>query len=208
MRSTLCEKHIKPGSFARLFCGLIVCAVISAPSIGLTQAAAVESLGSRSCSDLLASRDNDETLYAGFGAWISGYLTAANAYEPNTFDLTPWQPPQLVTAQIATACASNPDISVAQAAVSYVTYLRGNRMTEPSRLLRVNAGGRALFIYESVLADVREVLTEKGQSITDPDGTYGESFGNAMLLYQRESELTETGLPDTPTLIKLFADRY
>lgn len=164
----------------------------------------MESLGVRPCAELIAAQETDETLYAAFGVWIGGYLTAANAYEADTFDLTPWQPVELATAQITVACKQQEKATIAAVTASYVQYLKAGRLTESSPLIRLRAGERAMFIYRAVLDDIRTRLVANGATITDPLGEYGNSFGQAMLAYQRENQLPETGLPDTRTLTRLF----
>lgn len=194
----------KPGVFARLFCCLVGGWLILAPGISTAQSAAVESLGVRSCADLIKAQADDETLYAAFGVWIGGYLTAANAYEADTFDLTPWQPVELATAQIAVACKQQEDATVAAATASYVKYLKDQRLTESSNLIRLRAGDKAMFLYKSVLADVRARLEAQGASIASPEGQFGASFGRAIQSYQRENGLPETGLPDVQTMLSLY----
>lgn len=206
MADRLIENRKKPGVIARLFSCLGAGILCVAPTFASAQSAAVESLGVRPCTELIEARDADKTLYAAFGVWIGGYLTAANAYEADTFDLTPWQPVELATAQITIACKQQETATIAAVTASYVKYLKDGRLTESSPLIRLRAGDRAMFIYRSVLRDVRTKLEANGASITDPAGEYGNSFGQAMLAYQRENSLPQSGLPDTLTLTRLFAE--
>lgn len=196
----------KPGVIARLFSCLGAIVLTLAPVAAVAQAAAVESLGVRRCADLIKAQADDETLYAAYGVWIGGYLTAANAYEADTFDLTPWQPVELATAQIAIACKQQEQATIAAVTASYVQYLKDGRLTENSPLIRLRANDRAMFIYRAVLDDIRERLVASGATITDPEGKFGNSFGQAMLAYQRSNDLPETGLPDARTLTRLFAE--
>ncbi|MEO0379379.1 MAG: peptidoglycan-binding domain-containing protein [Pseudomonadota bacterium] len=183
---------------------MLVLTPVAASAQSDAQSAAVESLGTRPCSALIAAQTEDETLYGAFGVWIGGYLTAANAYEDSTFDLTPWQPVELATAQIAVACKQQEDATIAAVTASYVKFLKDQRLTEKSELLRLRAGDQAMFIYVSVLADIRARLEAQGLTITDPEGEFGASFGRVLQRYQRENNLAETGLPDTRTLILLY----
>ena len=178
--------------------------LVIAPTPASAQSAAVESLGARPCADLTKAQEADTTLYAACGVWIGGYLTAANAYEDDTFDLTPWQTIELATAQIAAACGRQPDATIAAATASYVQYLKAARLAEPSPLIQLRAGDRAMFIYRTVLEDIRARLQAGGSVISEPEGEFGPTFGAALLRYQRENDLPETGLPDTPTLLKLM----
>ena len=174
------------------------------PAFAAAQDAAVESLGARRCADLVRAQNEDQTLYAAFGVWIGGYLSAANAYEENTFDLTPWQPIELATLQIAAACRQRQDATIAAATASFVSYLKDQRLTESSELILLRGEDRTVSIYRSVLADVRARLEAGGEIILEPIGAFGPSFGMALERFQKANGLPETGLPDTPTLLKLM----
>ncbi len=198
------ETWKKPGLVARLFSCLAALVLTVAPTLTSAQSAAVESLGARRCADLIEAQKTDDTLYAAFGVWIGGYLTAANAYEDDTFDLTPWQPVELATAQIAVACRQQEDATIAAATASYVKYLKAARLSEPSPLIQLRGDGKAMFIYRAVLEDIRARLQARGSVIAEPEGEFGQTFGAAVQKFQRENDLPETGLPDTSTLLKLF----
>lgn len=204
MADRLIENRKKPGLVARLFSCLGASVLCLAANAASAQSAAVESLGVRPCGELIKAQETDETLYAAFGVWIGGYLTAANAYEADTFDLTPWQPVELAAAQITVACKQQETATVAAVMASYVQYLKAGRLTESSNLIRLRAGDKAMFIYSVVLDDIRARLEANGATITDPEGTYGNTFGRAVLTYQRANQLPQTGLPDTRTLTQLF----
>src|SRR3546814_13851448 len=51
---------------------------------------AVEDAGRALCPVFVKARAEKSEAYARYVGFIEGYLTAANRYEPNTFDLTPW----------------------------------------------------------------------------------------------------------------------
>lgn len=194
----------RPGAIARFSFVAVMACMLVVPSSGWAQLAATESLGVRRCADLVDAQKNNPDLYAGFGAWIGGYLTAANAYEADTFDLTPWQPLELITAQVTAACAKQPGEPIVRAVASYVRYLEKARLTKNSPLVRAQVNESAVFIYEAVLNDVRRRLLAMGAKITDPMGEFGESFSASLREYQQSNDLPRTGLPDTPTLMLLL----
>src|SRR3546814_21201959 len=51
---------------------------------------AVEEAGRALCPVFVKARAEKSEAYARYVGFIEGYLTAANRYEPNTFELTPW----------------------------------------------------------------------------------------------------------------------
>lgn len=179
-----------------------VLALLASPAVA--QQGSVESLGARSCAELVEARDSNPEAFAGFTAWIGGFLSATNALQANTFDLTPWQPIELAAAQLANACKQQPDAHVVAAMVEYIRFLHPSRLTEPSEMIQVRNGQQAVFVYKAVLADIRTKLTTAGAKITDPVGTYGDSFGKAVLAFQSSQSLKQTGLPDLATLIVLY----
>lgn len=195
----------RPGKTARLSFYILLAGLLFAPSLSQAQLAATESLGVRRCSDLVEAQKNNADLYAGFGAWIGGYLSAANAYEANTFDLTPWQPLELITAQITAACAKKPDEPIVRAVVSYVRFMHPGRLKNSTPLVRAQVNDSVVFIYRSVLTDVRNRLTALGQQISDPSGEFGESFAKSLRAFQERNGLPKSGLPDTQTMIHLYS---
>ena len=164
-------------------------------------ASAVDGLGTRTCAAVLEARDTDKNLYFALASWVNGYVTAANGYEADTFDLTPWQTPEFTMAQIANSCAANKDAKLAQVVVAYVRYLKASRLQKPSPLVSVGNDKIKTFVYQDVLRQLKARLDAAGLDTGDKPATeYGTAFQNAVVSYQSQNGLRVTGLPDIATL--------
>ncbi|WP_169052603.1 HdeA/HdeB family chaperone [Pseudooceanicola onchidii] len=175
---------------------------LSAPA--MAQTAAVEGAGAMMCADLIKARDTqDQDRYSAAAHWVLGYLTAASGYSEDTFDLTPWQTPDIIMAQISQFCGQNPDKPLVQATVTYVNYLKPQRLTEPEQLVELRQGTAALTVYASVLTQVQEKLVALGRLEAVPEG-FDQPTAEAIRTLQGEAKLPETGLPDGRTILHLF----
>src|SRR5690606_16506020 len=74
---------------------------------------ALEESGRATCAMYARARAGSPQATARYIGFIEGYLTAANRYEPNTFDLTPWHTPEAFALILDEHCAKNPDEALA-----------------------------------------------------------------------------------------------
>lgn len=167
------------------------------------QSGAIEGPGTQPCKKLVEVRSNDKSGYVAFGAWLSGFLAAANVYEKETYDLTPWQPLEVSLAQVVAFCEANPEQPVINGVSAYITYLRPNRLTEKSDLIEVRNGDKSLRIYEEMIVRIRATLRKGGY--LEEDGTgFDASVVTALARYQRDQGVSRSGLPDVRTMLKMF----
>ena len=184
------------------FIPLVLAAAMTstAPGTVVAQSGAVEGPGAQPCAMLTEAQAEAGATYGGFGAFLAGFLMASNAYEDDTFDLTPWQPVEVSLAQLAQFCAANPDQSIAAALVAYIAFLRPDRLQEPSDLVEIANGETRVRLYAAMVDRIRSRLTEDGY---DP-GTDDAALIRALTAFQAAEGLDETGVPDLPTLIAIF----
>ncbi len=186
----------------RTIAGLFLTAtVLTGPAAA--QTGAVEGPGSLSCQQAITSRAEDRQDYLAIAAWVSGFLSAANAYEEDTHDLTPWQSIELTMAQIDAFCQQQPEARVVEATVAYLSYLRPNRMVEAEDQILIENAGQSLAVYPSVIDSVRAALTERDALDAGGSGYDGEMI-EALTAYQATEGLPQTGLPDSATLSRLL----
>lgn len=167
------------------------------------QSGAIEGPGTQLCSKLVEVRNDDAAGYVAFGAYLSGFLAAANVYEDDTYDLTPWQPLEVSLAQVVKYCEANPDQPVINGISAYIAYLRENRLTEKSETVVAQNGDQAVQIYAEMVTRIRREL-RKGNYLAEDGTGFDASVVAALARYQRDQGLTRTGLPDVRTLIKMF----
>jgi len=169
------------------------------------QSGAVEGIGSASCADLITARDSDDSAaYHALGLWLSGYMTARNVHSDDTFDLTPWQPMEAALAQIGQFCTQNTEAQFLAATEAYIAFLAPDRLTQASPLIQARNGEQAVFIYGAVLETVKDRLMILGLLEAGAPEGFDAATGQALLRYQQRNALTQTGLPDLPTLALLL----
>ncbi len=185
----------------RLISVLILSSAIAAPA--LAQSGAIEGPGTQPCSKLVEVRRNDTGAYMAFGAWVSGFLSAANVYEDETYDLTPWQPLEVSLAQVVKYCEANPQQSVINGVSAYITYLRENRIKEQSDLVDARNGDQVIRLYAEMIARIRTELRKGGYLEAEGTG-FDDAVVAALARFQRDKGLSRTGLPDLRTMLKMF----
>ena len=165
---------------------------------------AVDGVGNRTCQQFTEALSGDRTLAVAFAGWTDGFISAANALGQETFDLTPWQTVEVILAKMKTYCTANPDDIYVDAVGKLVSTLQPTRLTEASEIVQVAWQGKAVFVYRSVLERVRDRLRELGYDVAAEPGVYEGDFVQALLDFQRDTDLPATGLPDQPTLVGLL----
>lgn len=179
-------------------------------SVGTADAAdpsgafAVDGVGSRTYADFIAAKDGDPDLLIAFAGWTTGFITAVNVFRNETFDLTPFQPTELLLAKMQKYCEANPDESYANALGKLVSSLMEGRLQAESDLVRISVGDKAVFIYRSVLADVYAKLANAGLLPQKEPTEYDAAFASATSRYQASKGLPQSGLPDLATMNSLY----
>ena len=107
------------------------CAALAAPA----QAAdsdgkfAVEGVGEAPCQAFVEARAARSVDYFAFEGWIEGFVTAANLYLPQTYDLTPWESTEVLAAVIETNCRREPDFAFVLMVRKLLREIDGQRLT-------------------------------------------------------------------------------
>jgi len=166
---------------------------------------AVKGLGQARCSTFnqaLAARSPDLPQML---SWVAGYLTAANRYEPATYDLIAWQEEVYVVGAISAYCRQNPEAELAQMVRAMIKSLGPGRLTAASPIQNVVVGGRTVQIYGEVVRRAKERLRARGLWSGSIDMAADGRFIAAVTAFQRAEKLSPTGIPDQETLYRLFA---
>ncbi|MEO1091329.1 MAG: peptidoglycan-binding domain-containing protein [Pseudomonadota bacterium] len=162
--------------------------------------------GLASCGQLtqaLAAEGPDRILLLG---WVAGYLTGANAYRPQTYDVAPWQPMEFIAQVLAEQCGRNPDAAVTEIMVAITDQLVTGALSESSPVLELEHEGNQAAVYRDVLRQAQARLKQLGLYASGVDGAYGPGTRGALEAFQESAGLPVTGVPDTPTLLALFYD--
>lgn len=165
---------------------------------------AVKGVGRSTCADFLAAQKERSRQYFLYGGWLGGYITALNQNEADTFDLASWQTTDLLALSMTAHCRQYPDKAFYLAAYELAIELRKTRLTENSPLIEATAGDQKIRIYQETMRRAQQKLNEQGYAVGTPDGAFGAQTEKALRAFQKASKLQETGLPDQPTLMRLF----
>jgi hypothetical protein len=177
-------------------------------AIGLSQAHAAtsdgrfatEEIGRTSCSAHLQAKARKLPAYENDISYLEGYVTAANRYEPNTFDLTPWHNGGAFALILDHHCQASPGDSLTVVAQKLVKAMAPLRLTEASPLVEIKDGPNRTFVYEAILKRVQAQLGKKGLYQGPADGRFTPQTKLALQGFQKSAQLDPTGLPDPATL--------
>jgi hypothetical protein len=175
---------------------------VAASAGGKSGRFAVEDMGQAKCSAFLKARTEKSPAYHSYVGFIEGYVTAANRYEPNTFDLTPWHNAEAFGLILAKNCATpgNRDASLAMVAQELVAAMRPLRLADYSDKIAIREGGSRAEVYQTILKRAQLELTRKGLFHGTPDGTFSPDTKLALQEFQKTAKLDPTGVPDAATL--------
>lgn len=166
---------------------------------------AVEGAGRLDCATFTRARvDRGSAEYQRMIGFVEGYLSAANRYEPNTFDLSPWHNAAAFDLILEKHCSDNPQETIVSVIQKMVGALRPVRVAEFSPLVEVGSGENRAFVYETILRRAQAALRNRGLYQGEEDGKFSPQMRDALLAYQRSSDLYETGVPDPATLWTLL----
>lgn len=166
---------------------------------------AVKGAGRKSCDDFLqakASGSNDYLLYAG---WVEGFISSYNQYQPDNYDITPWQTTELLLLLASEQCKAKPDSRMLTVVNGLLKALFSIRLQTESKIVKVSLDGRDTYYYSEILKRVKERLklaTSYRGNISDD--SFGAEEIRAIVEFQKSSKLTVTRVLDQNTLSRLF----
>lgn len=192
----------------RLILVALFAAALSATSVAAQpteNSFAVEGAGRLDCSAFNAARGNKSSAeYQRMIGFVEGYLSAANRYEPNTFDLTPWHNAAAFDIILKSHCAENKQDTLVSVVQRMVTGLRPFRIAQFSPMVEVGDDRHRTFVYEAILRRSQAALRVRGLYKGDENGKFTPETRNALVMFQRQSSLEATGVPDPATLWTLL----
>lgn len=141
-----------------------------------------------------------------FAGFVHGYLSAANALNPQTYDLVPWQSDKVMINSIVKVCAKHKEKRFGEILRRLVHSLTPQRLTEYSDLLKVPGDGVAP-VYREVVFRMQTQLKARGHYTGEPSSQYDEATLAAMKVFQAQAQLPVTGHADQVTIQRLFYPR-
>ena len=130
---------------------LAAAAAVSRRARRITRASSrSEGAGMMTCERFVNARaDTTSPDYQRMIGFIEGYLSAANLYEPDTFDLTPWHNAAALDLIVENHCAQHPEDRLVGVTQRMVGGLRPFRIARFSQMLEVGDGQNRAFVYET-----------------------------------------------------------
>jgi len=162
--------------------------------------------GINSCADFVSARKQGGNTYFMYGGWIEGFISGANLYEENTFDLLPWQSTDLLAASLAKYCGSHPNEPFHRAVTRMMQSLYPQRLQSSSPIVVVKSDENRVAAYKAVIVRMQERLTEKGHYTGESHGVFDQATRDAVLAFQAAHGIQATGLPDMVTLVHLMSE--
>lgn len=197
--------------FSRIIRHLWLVAGLAAcwPALGADQDGrfAIKGAGFASCDDFLAARSQRSERFYQFGGWINGYLTALNELSEATFDLVPWEAPDVLAGFVANYCERFGERRFYLAVRALAEALREDRLERFSPVIAVEVGDQAVGLYETTLRRMQQRLRAEGYYEGAVDGRFGPATREALSAFQRARDLPDDGFPDQRTLHALFQAR-
>jgi hypothetical protein len=138
------------------------------------------------------------------GTWVAGFLTAFNALNKDTFDILPWQQPEVVAEGAFNLCRRNPDAALVEAVTQVVKILYQQRIAAASERVQIGEGRNAAYLYKDTIRDLQERLIASGHLKGKADGAFGPGSKAALEAFQKDAGLEVTGVPNQRTLVALF----
>ena len=157
------------------------------------------------CAAYLQARENKASeKFQRMMGFVEGYLSAANRYEPDTFDLTPWHNAEAFDIIIKNYCKNHEKVAMVSVVQEMVTGFRSIRVAKFSPMIEVGEGNHRAFVYEAVLRRSQQALKVKGFYTGSEDGRFTKPLSDAFALFQKSKGLEATGVPDPATLWMLL----
>ena len=165
---------------------------------------AVERIGQVTCGSFSVAKTARNPAYDSMLDFAEGYLTAANRYEPNTFDLSPWHTKGGLGIILNGYCHAHGSDHFVAALEKLVTAMRPIRLAEYSPSISFVAGSKQADAYQAILKRAQSVLHRQGRFSGAEDGRDSPQFRDALRAFQVSAKLEPTGLPDSATLWELL----
>jgi Putative peptidoglycan binding domain len=139
-------------------------------------------------------------------SWLLGYLSAMNRLQPDTYDVSPVQAPEVLTDMVLGICKGNGAALVEAVASAVFQQLSRARLKHDSPLLEVRAGDLATTLRRETLIAVQAALVKSKLMSSASSGEFDEPTKAALLGFQKAQQLRETSLPDPATIVRLLVE--
>ncbi len=143
---------------------------------------AIKGVGALSCNDFIKAASEDAPILQQYAGYLSGYMSAYNELEKNTFDLLPWQQLDTVMLLMLQGCRQTPDSTVAGAVSRIAQYFSANAVSKNTKKVEIKGKGPSVYFYPAVIEQIKNALIEQGYDT--------KNLWDAMYQFQQDRKLT------------------
>lgn len=188
---------------ARMSALLAACALVATPAAEAATASgefAAKGAGRARCAYFVDAKKRNLPDHMEMISYFEGFLTAANRYEPDTYDVAPWHSVGLISAIVENYCKDNGEATLAYVAAQLAMSLKPLRLTAASNLVTLGEPPNRIQVYEEIIRRAQAELKKKNLFAGVPDGKFNPETQTALRAFQTEKKLDPTGVPDAATL--------
>jgi hypothetical protein len=157
---------------------------------------AIKGVGSLTCKQFIVDASQDAPVLQQYAGYVSGYISAYNELEFETFDLLAWQRLDTVMLLLLQGCKQTPDSSVGGAVSRVIKYFSSNAIKKNAKKIAVKGPTQSLYFYPVVIEKIETALKQRGYNIAN--------LWQAMQKYQQNNNLTGKNPFDQLILMKLI----
>lgn len=165
---------------------------------------AVRNAGMVTCETFVTEKKQRSEKFGLYMGWIDGYISAANQFTPETFDLIPWGNTVFLATLLENHCTKKPKQPFYVAVNKLVSAMMSQRLLTRSEMIETSYKKKKTYLYKAVLIDVQKHLKTLHLYDAKPEGQFNTDTRKALEKYQKNNSLAVTGLPDQLTLYKIF----
>lgn len=166
-------------------------------------------VGGEKCETLvsiLESKDEKQlTKYVPiFIGWVDGYISYINRIEKNTYNAVPFISGPEILALVTQQCKKKPEVRLEETVHHTVSVLAKHKIVKESPTVNVTVEKNTGLYYKETIIEIQNKLSKLGYYKGKSDGSFNDTTIQALKLFQKSQELTESGFPNMDTLLKLL----
>lgn len=165
---------------------------------------AMKGAGFLTCQIFSAEREKRSEVYYLIAGWVEGFVTAHNRYVPDTFDITSFESTEMLLTVMENHCKDHPEDRLFPVINSMLIQLQSDRVKSESERVTVTSGERKTQLYVETVRRMQDNLKKRGLYKGAVDGKFTSATEAALMAFQSDAKLENTGFPDQVTLWKLF----
>jgi hypothetical protein len=165
----------------------------------------VKGTGQAPCKDYVIAASSKGQQAAPFLNWLAGYLSAANQYESQTYDMLSWQTDNIIALSLLSYCRANPKTPFALAAAKMVNSLRPSRVTRKGPFQILTVGKERIRLHSETILRIKSILQARAGYAGPMTAVWDKAAVQSLARFQAGQKLQATGQLDPMTLAILLA---